>query len=110
MSLHTSPSLPGFNRELMYSIHLPALEIYIALVKGKDGEHMTEVAVKGAKGLEWIKGEDLCSVWLRPDGRRMASVARGLSVCCVVSAGRNAHLFFTLSVSRDSEDCDITVD
>lgn len=54
---------------------------------------MTVVQVQGAK---WIRVKGLFSVWLRPDGRRMASVAPAL--CAVVArAGRNASLFFALS-------------
>ena len=38
-----------------------------------------EVAeVRGLEGPERIRVEGLFTVWLRPDGRRMASVAPGL--------------------------------
>lgn len=53
---------------------------------------MEVVEVRGAEGPEWIRVEGLFSVWLRPDGRRMASVAPGLW-----SVGRNACLFFAFS-------------
>lgn len=61
-------------------------------VEGEDGGCVEVVEVRGAEGPEWIRVEGLFSVWLRPDGRRMASVAPGLW-----SVGRNACLFFAFS-------------
>lgn len=43
--------------------------------EGEDGECVMEVQVPGAK---WIRVKGLFSVWLRPDGWRMASVAPDL--------------------------------
>lgn len=42
-------------------------------------------------------GEGPLSVWLKPDGRRMLSVASGLC------AGRNAHLFIPLSRRAEAQ-------
>lgn len=47
-------------------------------VEGEDGGCVEVVEVREAEGPEWIRVEGLFSVWLRPDGRRMASVAPGL--------------------------------
>lgn len=66
-------------------------------------ECMAEVGV----GVDHGRGPEQCLVKARWQENGVCSP---WSVRCVVSAGRNAHLFFTPSVSGESEDCDITVD
>lgn len=75
--------------------------------EGEDGEGEEG---RGEGGLGQIRVEGLFSVWLRPDGRRMASVVPG--PCAVQrEVGWNALLFSAFFRRVETQrDCCITVD